>query len=225
MRPAREGTSGVSFWESGIAATILLALSPLLLALTAWVKLVSPGPALFVSERVGKDGTVFRLFKLRTMVRGAPQRLTSDLRTVVAEDDCRYILGGVFLRKGFDELFQLLNIARREMRFVGPRPDLGWMRDKYLPAAWPRLSVAPGITGWAQVHGSRWDLSTRERYLLDLWYVAHRNWRLDLKIAAWTPLYLFLGWKPPKEEATKSLAEMAEVGPLFIGENPSGGPL
>ena len=216
--PAREGTPCVSIWESGIAATFLLLLSPLLLLLIGWVKLVSPGPALFLSERVGKGGSTFRLLKLRTMIPNASQVLTDDMRTVAAKNDERLIPGGKFLRMGFDELFQLWNIVRGEARFVGPRPDLAWMREKYLPAAWPRLSVAPGITGWAQIHGSRGDLTTRERYLLDLWYVAHRNRRLDLKIALWTPLYMLMGVGPERRVRDRCIAEMSGVGPLFIGE-------
>jgi lipopolysaccharide/colanic/teichoic acid biosynthesis glycosyltransferase len=217
--PAREGPPGVPFLESGIAALVLLLLSPFLLAMAAWVKLVSPGPALFVTERVGKDGAMFRLFKLRTMVPTAPQLLTDDLRTIALEDDHRYIRGGAFLRKGFDEIFQLFNIVRREMRFVGPRPDLFWMREKYLPEAWPRLSVAPGITGWAQINGSRGELSTRERYLLDLWYVAHRNVWLDLMIAFWTPLYLVAGVGLGRRVRDRCIASMSGVGPLFIGDD------
>lgn len=216
--------TSVPAWERGVAAFILSLLSPLLLMLAGWTKLVSPGPALFWSDRIGRDGKIFRLCKLRTMVPGAPQILTDDLRTVAAKDDERLIPGGRFLRRGFDEIFQLWNVVRGEMRLVGPRPDLAWMRGKYLPAARPRLSVAPGITGWAQIHGSRGDLSTRERYLLDLWYVEHRSGWLDLKILLWTPLYMLTGIGPGKRGRGRCIAELSGIGPLFIGDvNGSGG--
>ena len=204
-------------WERGIAAILLALLSPLLLLLVSWVKLISPGRALFVSERLGKDGHVFRLFKLRTMRQDAIAIMTHDMRTIVRDDDERLIPGGKLLRIGFDELFQLWNVVRGDTRFVGPRPDLAWMKDYYLPAALPKLSVAPGITGWAQVLGSR-NLTTRQRYLLDLWYVAHRNAWLDVKIVLWTPLYMLTGIGPGAMLRDRCIAAMSNIGPLFIGD-------
>ena len=200
---------------------LLLLLSPLLLVLLTWVKCVSPGPALFLSERIGKGGEIFRFFKLRTMVTDAPQIVSIDLRTIVPRNDSRLIPGASILRKGFDELFQLVNIARGEMRFVGPRPDLAWMKSNYLPAVLPRLSVPPGITGWAQILGSR-NITTREGYQLDLWYVTHRTYWLDLLIIAWTPLYILLGFSLPAGWRERCLKEMGNVGPLFAGESREG---
>ena len=208
-------------WERGIALLLLLLLSPLLLVLLTWVKCVSPGPALFLSERIGKGGEIFRFFKLRTMVTDAPQIVSIDLRTIVPKNDSRLIPGASILRKGFDELFQLVNIARGEMRFVGPRPDLAWMKSNYLPAVLPRLSVPPGITGWAQILGSR-NITTREGYQLDLWYVTHRTYWLDLLIIAWTPLYILLGFSLPAGWRERCLKEMGNVGPLFAGESREG---
>ncbi len=200
---------------------VLFLLSPLLLALIAWVRIVSPGPALFVSERIGKDGEIFRLFKLRTMIPDAPQILSPDMRTLSEGNDKRLIPGARMLRKGFDELFQLLNIVRGEMRFVGPRPDLAWMKANYLPAVLPRLSIPPGITGWAQILGSR-DISTREGYQLDLWYLSHRTFWLDLLILFWTPVYALSGFSLPGGMRRRCLWEMEGVGSLFIGETREG---
>lgn len=207
----------VPIWERGFSLLLLLLLSPLLLVLLIWVKVVSPGPALFLSDRIGKNGEVFRLFKLRTMVPDAPSIVSIDLRTVVPQDDSRLIPGASILRKGFDELFQLVNIARGEMRFIGPRPDLAWMKRNYLPAVLPRISIPPGITGWAQILGSR-HITTREGYQLDLWYVSHQTPWLDLKIALWTPLYLLTGMGPGRRVRDRCIMEMSGVGPLFIGE-------
>ena len=209
---------GVPLWERGTALLLLLLLSPLLFLLLTWVKVVSPGPALFLSERIGKRGEIFRLFKLRTMVPNAPQVVSFDLRTIVPKNDRRLIPGASILRKGFDELFQLLNIARGEMRFIGPRPDLAWMKRNYLPAVLPRISVPPGITGWAQILGSR-NSTTREGYLLDLWYVSHRTFWLDLLIVAWTPLYILLGFSLPAGWRERCLKEIGDVGPLFTRES------
>ena len=208
---------GVPLWERGIALLLLSLLSPLLLVLLIWVKCVSPGPVLFLSERIGKNGEIFRLFKLRTMVPDAPQVVSIDLRTMVPQNDRRLIPGASILRKGFDEMFQLVNIVRGEMRFIGPRPDLAWMKRNYLPAVLPRLSVPPGITGWAQILGSR-NFSTREGYQLDLWYVAHRTFWLDLLIVVWTPLYIVLWFPLPAGLRERCLKEMGSVGPLFAGE-------
>ena len=213
--------NGVPLWERGFALLLLLLLSPLLLVLLTWVKVVSPGPALFLSERIGKDGELFHLVKLRTMVPGALQIISPNMRTVVLENDSRLILGATILRKGFDELFQLINVARGEMRFIGPRPDLEWMKGKYLPPVLHRISVPPGITGWAQILGSR-DLTAREGYAIDLWYVSHRTVWLDLLIAVWTPLYIFLGLSLPGKYRERCLLEMGAVGPLFT-EGSGGG--
>ena len=209
--------SGVPSWERGIALGFLLLLSPVLLFLILWVKMVSPGPGLFLSDRIGLGGVAFRLFKLRTLVPDAPQVVSRDLHTVVAENDPRLVSGGKFLRRGFDELFQLLNIFRGEMRFVGPRPDLVWMKEKYLPAVLPRISVPPGITGLAQILDSR-DLTTREGYLLDLWYVFHRSPWLDFLIFLWTPVFVLFKRPFPGGLRDRCLMEMNNAGPLFMGE-------
>ena len=128
-----EDVKKVSLLERGIAVICLILFFPLLLALIVWVKIVSPGSAFYSSERMGMDGKSFHLFKLRTMIPDATQLLSDDLLTVTVKGDARLIRGGSILRKGFDELFQLINIARGEMRFVGPRPDMVWMKEYYLP--------------------------------------------------------------------------------------------
>ena len=209
---------GVPLWERGIALVFLLLLSPLFLVLILWVKVVSPGPALFLSDRIGIGGVIFRLFKLRTMVPGASKVLTQDFKTIATEHDSRLIPGGKILRKGFDELFQILNILRGEMWFVGPRPDLAWMKEKYLPAVLPRVSVPPGITGFSQVLGSR-GMTTREGYLLDLWYVSHRTIGLDILVFLWTPIYVLFKLPLPGGMRDRCLQEMNSVGPLFRGED------
>jgi len=209
--------SGVPLWERGIALFFLLLLSPLLLGLILWVKVVSAGPGLFLSTRIGMGGVIFRLFKLRTMIPDAPQVVSEDLRTIATANDSRLIPGGKILRKGFDELFQMLNVLKGEMRFIGPRPDLAWMKEIYLPTVLPRVSIPPGITGLAQILGSR-DLTTREGYLLDLWYVSHRTIGLDLLVFLWTPIYVLFKLPLPGGMRDRCLQEMNSIGPLFRGE-------
>jgi lipopolysaccharide/colanic/teichoic acid biosynthesis glycosyltransferase len=209
--------SGVPIWERVLALVFLMILSPLLLVLILWVKSVSPGPGLFHSDRIGRGGNIFCLFKLRTMIPEAPQFVSDDLRTIATENDSRLIPGGRILRKGFDELFQMINVLKGEMRFIGPRPDLAWMKEIYLPTVLPRVSIPPGITGLAQILGSR-DLTTREGYLLDLWYVSHRTTWLDLLVFIWTPIFVLFKLPLPRGMRNRFLKEMNSVGQLFRGE-------
>jgi len=125
------------------------------------------------------------------MVPNAPQVVSIDLRTMVPKNDCRLIPGASILRKGFDELFQLVNIARGEMRFIGPRPDLAWMKSNYLPRSFPGSPSTPASLVGADPRSR--NFTTREGYQLDLWYVAHRTFWLDLLIVAWTPLLHRIG--------------------------------
>lgn len=169
-----------------------LALGPLLAGIAAAVKLTSPGPALYRCQRLGRYGVPFTCYKFRTMRVDAGKIVNDDDKTVVEADDPRLTPIGRFLRKGFDELPQLLNILRGDMSFVGPRPDEVWMLPRYTDRLRTRLAVKPGITGLATVLDSR-NLTTPQGYALDLWYVEHRTWWLDALILAVTPLYA-LGW-------------------------------
>jgi lipopolysaccharide/colanic/teichoic acid biosynthesis glycosyltransferase len=183
-----------------IAATALVAASPLLGLAALAAKLEDGGPVLYRQTRVGKDGSDFELLKLRTMVVGAE---TIGAGMAVDKGDARITRTGRVLRRlSLDELPQLWNVIRGEMSVIGPRPTLRYQVDRYTPRQRQRLEVKPGITGWAQVHG-RAALPWAERIELDVWYVEHRSPWLDLKILAKTPLALFSstykgatgGWK------------------------------
>jgi lipopolysaccharide/colanic/teichoic acid biosynthesis glycosyltransferase len=169
-----------------LGALLLLILAPLLLAIAVWILLDSGRPALMRQLRAGKDGRPFGMFKFRTMVQNAVElgrelRLTDDPFGVV-KDDPRITRSGRFLRRtGLDELPQLLNVVRGEMSLVGPRPDLVEQAALYTDDDRRRLSVLPGITGWAQVRG-REEISWPERIALDIWYIEHWSLALDLKI-------------------------------------------
>jgi lipopolysaccharide/colanic/teichoic acid biosynthesis glycosyltransferase len=170
-----------------------LLVSPLLLLLIAAVRLDSKGPGFFVQTRVGKDGRLFRMVKLRTMYADAEamkQALLSDNESdgvlFKIRRDPRVTRVGYWLRRSsLDELPQLLNVLLGQMSMVGPRPALPSEVAAYDGLARRRLAVKPGITGLWQVSG-RSDLSWDESIRLDLHYAD--NWRLvdDLGIAVRT---------------------------------------
>jgi lipopolysaccharide/colanic/teichoic acid biosynthesis glycosyltransferase len=143
------------------------------------IRLESSGHPLYRQRRVGRDGEPFEIFKLRTMVRGA-EFIGAGM--AVAEGDERITRVGAFLRRtSLDELPNLWNVVLGDMAVIGPRPTIQVQVDQYTDRQRGRLAVKPGITGWAQVNG-RASLPWSERIELDLWYVEHRTWRLDLQI-------------------------------------------
>ncbi|HZO50974.1 MAG TPA: sugar transferase [Gaiellaceae bacterium] len=176
--------------DVALAGAGLLVSAPLLGLAALAVKLEDGGPVLYRQTRVGKDGVDFELLKLRTMVVGA-ERLGAGF--AVDRGDPRITRVGRLLRRtSVDELPQLWNVLRGDMSVIGPRPTLRYQVERYTARQRRRLSVKPGLTGWAQVHG-RATLSWEERIELDLWYVEHRSPRIDLEILLRTPLALFAG--------------------------------
>jgi lipopolysaccharide/colanic/teichoic acid biosynthesis glycosyltransferase len=168
-------------FDIAVAATVLVLTSPILLIAIVAIRLESKGGALYRQRRVGLDGREFDVLKLRTMVDGA-ERLGAGL--AVDAGDARITRVGALLRRvSIDELPNLVNVLRGEMAIVGPRPTLPAQVAQYSERERGRLAVRPGITGWAQVNG-RASLPWSQRIELDLWYIEHRSWRLDLKILA-----------------------------------------
>jgi lipopolysaccharide/colanic/teichoic acid biosynthesis glycosyltransferase len=176
--------------DLGLASLLLVLLAlPLAVAALA-VKAGDGGPVLYRQRRVGRGGEEFELLKLRTMVVGAEQ---VGAGYSVNRGDERITRAGRVLRLlGVDELPQLWNVVRGEMSLVGPRPTLAYQVERYTARQRRRLDVLPGITGWAQVNG-RASLPWEERIELDVWYVEHRSFWLDLRILARTPLALLGG--------------------------------
>ena len=172
-------------------ASLGLALaSPFLAAGAVAIKLADGGPVVYRQRRVGKDGSEFELFKLRTMVVGAEQQ---GAGLAVNRGDPRITRAGRLLRRlSLDEVPQLWNVVRGEMSLIGPRPTLAYQVAEYTPRQRKRLDVKPGITGWAQIHG-RASLPWEERIELDVWYVENRSPAVDLKILLRTPRALFGG--------------------------------
>jgi lipopolysaccharide/colanic/teichoic acid biosynthesis glycosyltransferase len=173
-----------------VAGTALLVASPVLALAIVAVRLESRGGAFYRQRRVGKDGRPFDVLKLRTMVTGA-EHMGAGL--AVSEGDTRITRVGRLLRRtSLDELPNLVNVLRGEMAIVGPRPTVPVQVDRYTERQRGRLAVKPGITGWAQVNG-RTELPWDERIELDLWYIEHRSWRLDLRILWLTVRMVFGG--------------------------------
>jgi lipopolysaccharide/colanic/teichoic acid biosynthesis glycosyltransferase len=170
------------------SGALLIVLSPVLAAIAVAIHLDTPGPALYVSSRVGRGGRDFRFFKFRTMVTGA-ERMGAGLE-VERQDPRITRVGNLLRRASLDELPQLFNILKGEMSLVGPRPTVRSQVERYTARQRRRLEVSPGVTGWAQVNG-RNLLSWPQRIELDIWYVDHWSYWLDLRILLLTvPLLL-----------------------------------
>ena len=162
-----------------MALAVLAAAAPVLALAIVAVVLESRGGPFYRQRRVGKDGREFEVLKLRTMVAGA-EHIGAGL--AVDAGDARITRVGRLLRRtSLDELPNLVNVLKGEMAIVGPRPTLPSQVAQYTERERGRLAVRPGITGWAQVNG-RTSLPWAQRIELDLWYIEHRSWRLDLTI-------------------------------------------
>ncbi|MEI6211842.1 MAG: sugar transferase [bacterium] len=186
--------------ERLLAALLLLLASPLLLLAAMLIRLGDGGPGFFVQERFGRDGRPFRLIKLRTMRREAEAQQTALAarspagRSFKLEDDPRATRFGRWLRQhGLDELPQLFNVVRGEMRLVGPRP-LPAYEDRHYTQPWQRarLEGLPGLTGLWQVSG-RNARTFDEMCQLDIWYLRNRSFMLDLRILARTAAVVWRG--------------------------------
>jgi lipopolysaccharide/colanic/teichoic acid biosynthesis glycosyltransferase len=180
--------------------------APLVALLALAVRLESPGDPIYTQTRVGRDGELFEIYKLRTMVNEAEFQ---GAGLAISAGDARITRAGRLLRRtSLDELPNLWNVARGEMSVIGPRPTLKCQVDAYTARQRGRLAVKPGITGWAQVNG-RASLPWPERIELDLWYVEHRSLALDLEILKRTLRSVLSGggiykgatggWQPPTQ--------------------------
>jgi lipopolysaccharide/colanic/teichoic acid biosynthesis glycosyltransferase len=173
-----------------VAGSALALSAPVLAIATVLIRLETHGHPIYRQRRVGLGGAPFDLYKLRTMVSGA-ESMGAGL--ALNEGDTRITrLGAILRRYSLDELPNLVNVLRGEMSVVGPRPTVQVQVDRYTERQRGRLRVRPGLTGWAQIHG-RASLPWSERIELDLWYVEHRSWALDLRIIARTGRLLLHG--------------------------------
>jgi lipopolysaccharide/colanic/teichoic acid biosynthesis glycosyltransferase len=163
----------------------LIGFSPLLLVVAILVRLKLGSPVLFVQERPGHRAKPFRMVKFRTMTdeRGSDGELLPD--------EQRLTSFGKFLRSTtLDEFPEMWNVLIGDMSVVGPRPLLMRYVSRYSPFQARRMEVKPGVTGWAQVNG-RNSLTWEEKFALDVWYVDHRTFWLDMRIVVMTFFKVF----------------------------------
>ena len=195
--------------DVSLAAAALAATSPIVAGACAAVYLSIGRPVFFRQQRPGQYGIPFSLVKLRTMRAPLPGE------DAVASDSQRLSPVGRLLRSAsIDELPTLWNVIKGDMSLVGPRPLLLQYLDRYTPEQARRHEVKPGITGWAQIHG-RNTLSWEDKLSLDIWYVDHQSFWLDLEILTRT------AWKVVSREgiAHEGQATMSE----FMGTQATDG--
>ena len=162
----------------------LLLLSPLFLLLFVLIRLDSKGPAIFRQQRVGRNGRLFMVYKLRTMKESAP----SSVATAELDNPVAYItrVGRVLRKTSLDELPQLVNVLRGDMSLIGPRPLVPGEKDIHeARAELGAYGVRPGITGWAQVNG-RDCVNPPTKAALDAYYANNVSFWLDIKIIAFS---------------------------------------
>jgi len=176
-----------------VGSLALVVSSPVLLLCGLVIWLESGSPVFFRQLRLGQNGKLFTMLKLRTMYVNSADLRNADGSTYNAPSDPRVTRAGRWLRQlSLDELPQLINVVRGEMSIVGPRPDVPDALSLYRKRDHRRLLMRPGITGWAQIHG-RNSLTWERRRDLDLEYVQKRTLWLDMWIIVQTVPLVILG--------------------------------
>ncbi|WP_414051204.1 sugar transferase [Macrococcus animalis] len=172
-------------FDIAVSGTALVLLSPVIVTSAVLIKKKLGSPVIFKQTRPGKDGEPFEIYKFRTMT---DER---DVRGELLPDSERLTEFGKTLRKlSIDELPQLLNVLKGDISLVGPRPLLMQYLPLYNEHQKRRMNVRPGITGWAQVNG-RNNISWEDKFDLDVWYVDHQSFILDLYIIYLTIVKVF----------------------------------
>ncbi|MBW3498201.1 sugar transferase [Janthinobacterium sp. NKUCC08_JDC] len=192
-------------FDIAVATLLLILTLPLLLLVAVLVRLFLGAPVLFSQVRPGLHGQPFTVHKFRSM------NDRKDEQGKLLSDDARLTSFGLFLRRSsLDELPQLFNVLMGDISLVGPRPLLMDYLPLYSPEQARRHLVRPGITGWAQVNG-RNAISWERKFELDVWYVDHQSFWLDMKILALTAKKVLI-----KEGIS---AQGVETMPRFYGSD------
>lgn len=158
-----------------ILITILVVLGPI-------IYFQDKGSIFYNAPRLGKDGKIFKMYKLRSMKLNAPDLRNEDGSTFNAEDDPRLTSIGKFIRKtSLDETPQLINIIKGDMSIIGPRPDLPEHRELYEGNEERKLEIRPGVTGYNQAY-FRNTVPWKERIQNDIFYIENLTWLLDVKV-------------------------------------------
>jgi lipopolysaccharide/colanic/teichoic acid biosynthesis glycosyltransferase len=189
-------------FDLGLALLTLPLVVPLAILCVVAIRLDSPGPILFIQERVGKAGRLFRIYKFRTMIpkhsSEAERRFMkafvqgkikeanfSEAGFKPAHRSKITTVGRILRKLSLDELPQLINVFQGNMSLIGPRPNVAWEVEAYNTWHRERLDVLPGITGLAQVKG-RSNITFDEIVRYDVEYISNQSLWLDLKIMVWT---------------------------------------
>jgi sugar transferase EpsL len=177
---------GKRLFDSAFSAIALIILSPIMSLISIAGLLLMGWPVFFVQQRPGRNGRQFNIIKYRTMNEGISKS------GLLLPDYMRLTRFGRFLRRAsLDELPELINVLRGDMSLVGPRPLLMDYLDRFTQEQARRMDVKPGVTGWAQING-RNAIEWNEKFELDVWYVDHVSFWLDLKILCLTPQKVFM---------------------------------
>ena len=165
------------WFDFAIVLCVLLVIWPVLAVIAVWLHFANKGAGtFFTQERPGKDGKIFKVIKFKSMTD------EQDAEGKLLPDAQRLTKVGRFIRStSLDELPQLLNVLKGDMALIGPRPLLPEYLPLYSKEQARRHEVRPGITGWAQVHG-RNAISWAEKFKLDVWYVDHLSFWVDLEV-------------------------------------------
>lgn len=165
------------FFDFIISLSVIICLSPLLLIIAIWLHFANKGAGVFFTqERPGRNGKIFKVIKFKSMT---DER---DAEGHLLPNEMRITKIGRFLRAtSLDELPQLFNVFKGEMALIGPRPLVPRYLKLYSEEQMRRHEVRPGISGWAQCHG-RNNITWTEKFKLDVWYVDHVSFWVDLKI-------------------------------------------
>ncbi|MBS1556971.1 MAG: sugar transferase [Bacteroidetes bacterium] len=191
--------------DLAVALVLLICVSPIIILAALALAVANNGAIFFIQSRPGWRGRIFKIVKFKTM------NDKKDVHGILLPDDKRMTKVGELVRKlSLDELPQLINVVKGEMSIVGPRPLLVDYLGLYNVDQARRHEVRPGITGWAQVNG-RNAISWKKRLELDVWYVDHQSFWLDIKIMWMTVL------KVIKREGVS--AEGMKTMPRFTGDN------
>lgn len=173
------------FFDIIVSLVCLVIFSPILIILSIMIYSKLGSPVIFKQERPGKNGKIFKMLKFRTMLN------TVDEHGELLPNEQRLTPFGNMLRKtSLDELPEFINVLKGDMSLVGPRPLLCEYLELYTPEQNRRHEVKPGITGYAQVNG-RNSIGWEERFKLDVYYVDHYNFLLDMKILFMTVFKVF----------------------------------
>ena len=189
-----------------IVLVVLILIWPILLIIGIWLHFANHGAgAFFLQERPGKNGKIFKVIKFKTMT---DER---DSSGNLLPDEQRLTPIGRFIRStSIDELPQLINVLKGDMALIGPRPLLVQYLPLYTAEQARRHEVRPGITGWAQCHG-RNAISWQEKFKLDVWYVDHISFMIDLKV-----IFITIKKVLSREDINSSTSATME---LFDGTN------